>query len=197
MTFVIKNNEYFLVLEQRSAHISQAGEICFPGGRFDHHLDHSTQDTAIRETCEEIGVKPHEIQHVRYFGTYIAPAHTLIDVYIGLLTIDDPQQLPINKSEVAKLLVMPYSYFVNQAPSLYEIDGWSSPYRRSYENQNTTIFPAKKLGLPPKYHEPWRGKPRQIYLYPTDDVPIWGITAKIIAKFAQQYPDPHGIFTLV
>lgn len=55
IAFIIQDGEYFLVLEQRSAHISQAGEICFPGGRFDHTLDTTTKDTAIRETWEELG----------------------------------------------------------------------------------------------------------------------------------------------
>jgi len=185
IAFVIQNNEYFLVFEQRSAHISQAGEICFPGGRFDVALDQSTKDTAIRETCEELGVKPHQIKKVNYWGTYIASTYTLIDVYVGLLEVDNVYKLPINENEVEKLLVIPFSYFTDHAPLLYEIDGWSSP---------SPVFPTKKLGLPTRYHAPWKGKPRKVYLYPTNDVPIWGITAYIIKKFIKQYPIPSDFF---
>ena len=194
IAFAFQNNEYSLVLEQRSAHISQAGEVCFPGGRFDQALDPSTKDTAIRETCEELGVRPHEIHGVNYWGTYIAPTHTLIDVYIGMLKVDDVYNLPINKDEVEKLLIIPFSYFIDHPPLLYEIDGWSSPYRGDKAKESATIFPTKELGLPTRYHAPWKGKPRKVYVYPTDDIPIWGITAYIIKKLVTQYPVPSKIF---
>ena len=194
ITFVIQNNEYFLVFEQRSAYISQAGEICFPGGRFDVALDRTTKDTAIRETCEELGVSPQQIKMVNYWGTYIAPTYTLIDIYVGLLEVEDIYQLKINKNEVEKLLVIPFSYFIDHDPLLYEIDGWSSPYRGPNNKEVTTIFPTKELGLPSKYHSPWKGKSRKIYLYPIDDMPIWGITAFIIKKFVKQHPLPSTFF---
>ena len=81
------------------------------------------------------------------------------------------------------MLVIPFSYFIDHDPLLYEIDGWSSPYRGPNNKEVTTIFPTKELGLPSKYHSPWKGKSRKIYLYPIDDMPIWGITAFIIKKF--------------
>lgn len=195
ITFVIQDNEYFLVFEQRSAYISQAGEVCFPGGRFDQESDLSTKDTAIRETCEELGVSPHEIQLVNYWGTYIAPSYSLIDVYVGILEVDDVNTLSINKNEVEKLLIIPFSYFKHQDPLLYEIDGWSSPYRGANEKEAATIFPTKELGLPTRYHTPWKGKSRKVYLYPIDDVPIWGITAYIIKQFIKQYPVPSKFFS--
>lgn len=199
ITFIKKNNDYFLVLEQRSAHISQAGEVCFPGGRFDVTLDSSTKATAIRETCEELGVKASQIKKVNYWGTYIAPMYTLIDVYIGFLDTDDVDQLAINKREVEKLIVIPYSYFLDHPPLSYEIDNWSTPYRASNDEdqKELSIFPAKDFGLPSKYHKPWRGKSRQVYLYPIQDTPIWGVTANILKQFALQHPTTNTIFNEV
>ncbi|HHX59918.1 MAG TPA: CoA pyrophosphatase [Epulopiscium sp.] len=204
MTFIIKDDDYFLVLEQRSTHISQAGEVCFPGGRFDATVDLSTKDTAIRETCEELGVEVSQIKKVRYWGTYIAPMYTLIDVYIGFLDInsmpiDDVHSLPINKKEVEKLIVVPYSYFLEHSPLSYEIDNWSTPYRLSSDedSKELSIFPTKELGLPSRYHKPWQGKPRQVYLYPTQDVPIWGVTANILKQFVQQHPTTNTLFSEV
>lgn len=198
-TFIKKNNNYYLVLEQRSANISQAGEVCFPGGRFDKDKDKTTKDTAIRETCEELGVKKEEITNVNYWGTYIAPMSTLIDVYIGYLQIEDINILDINKDEVERLIVLPYSFFINNPPSSYEIDSWSYPYRKSKEDKDKilSIFPAKDFGLPPKYHKPWRGKSRQVHLYPNDDAPIWGVTANIIREFIKEYPLANQIFSEV
>ena len=199
VTFIFKNNEYHLVLEQRSAHISQAGEVCFPGGRFDEHMDRSTKDTAIRETQEELGVKKDQITNVTYWGTYIAPMYTLIDVYLGFLEVDDVDQLPINKHEVEKLIVIPFSYFLNHPPQLYEIDSWSSPYRRApnEDHEDLPIFPAKKYGLPSKYHKPWQGKSRKVHLYPTQEAPVWGVTANIIKHFIEENKTIDTLFRKV
>lgn len=198
MTFIKKDDTYSLVLEQRSAYISQAGEVCFPGGRFDIELDLSTKDTAIRETCEELGVTESQIKNVHYWGTYIAPMYTFIDVYIGFLEVEDVYKLPINKREVEKLIVIPYSYFVERTPLSYEIDSWSTPYRKSFaDNEDLPIFPTKELGLPTRYHKPWKGKPRKIYLYPTEVAPIWGVTANILKKFIEQHPTTNTIFNEV
>ena len=196
MAFIQKNNEYFLVLEQRSNNISQAGEVCFPGGRFDYDLDISTKDTAIRETYEELGISKSLIKNVYYWGTYIAPMYTLIDVYVGILDIDDAYQLPIDKKEVETLFVIPYSYFLDNPPLSYEIDSWSTPYRKSKgdSNQDIPIFPAKDLGLPAIYHKPWRGKPRKVYLYKIKEAPIWGVTANIIKEFTKQHTKGKTIF---
>lgn len=39
---------------------SHAGEISFPGGKFDEQHDKNAQDTALRETEEELGL-PREL----------------------------------------------------------------------------------------------------------------------------------------
>lgn len=184
ISFIIQDDEYYLVLEKRSAHISQAGEICFPGGKFDKNLDTTTKDTAIRETCEELGVKKSQIKKVNYWGTYIAPMFTLIDVYIGLLDIHNVYDLPINQSEVEKLIVFPFSYFLITEPLVYKIHNWSHP----------DTFPAKDLGLPSKYHKPWKGKSRPVFVYPTDDTPIWGVTASIIKNLVNENISLQQIF---
>lgn len=196
ITFILQNNDYYLILEERSAHISQAGEVCFPGGRFDHDIDFSTKDTAIRETCEEIGVKEDMIKNVDYWGTYIAPMSTIIDVYVGFLEVDDVHNLPINQNEVEKLIIVPYSYFLNNPPLSYEIDSWSTPYRPCPDDSTKSlpIFPSKELDLPAKYHKPWKGKTRRVYVYPIDQTPIWGVTAHIIKQFVSLNPTTDMLF---
>lgn len=51
------DGEYHILFEKRSHHIPQGGEICFPGGRFSPELDQTYQDTALRETEEELGYR--------------------------------------------------------------------------------------------------------------------------------------------
>ena len=49
-----KNEKYQVLYQVRSEHISQPGEVSFPGG---HAEDGETfQEAAIRETCEELNI---------------------------------------------------------------------------------------------------------------------------------------------
>lgn len=46
-----------VILTKRSRSIrAHPGEVCFPGGRYDHLVDRNPLDTAIRETQEELGL---------------------------------------------------------------------------------------------------------------------------------------------
>ena len=47
------------------------------------------------------------------------------------------------------------------------------------------LFPAQKLGLPEKYHQPWGGNKMRILVYNTEYDTIWGITAEIIHNLIQ------------
>lgn len=47
------DDEFHFVFEKRAANIRQAGESCFPGGKFEPNQDVDFRDTAIRETVEE------------------------------------------------------------------------------------------------------------------------------------------------
>jgi len=44
------------LLEKRGALVPQPGEISFPGGRMEE-FDQGAAETAVRETCEELGVE--------------------------------------------------------------------------------------------------------------------------------------------
>ncbi|MDO9576308.1 MAG: NUDIX domain-containing protein [Candidatus Cloacimonadales bacterium] len=54
--FVKIENLYHILFEKRANGIRQDGEISCPGGGFDAVHDKNYQETAIRETCEELGV---------------------------------------------------------------------------------------------------------------------------------------------
>ncbi|WP_413701587.1 NUDIX hydrolase [Psychromonas sp. KJ10-10] len=47
-----------VILTERALHLRHhPGQVSFPGGKYEH-FDHSLQQTAIRETHEEIGIHP-------------------------------------------------------------------------------------------------------------------------------------------
>ena len=58
--FVTTEEGKALLLEVRSQLVKQPGEICFPGGRVE--AGETPAETAVRETCEELGLNPADIE---------------------------------------------------------------------------------------------------------------------------------------
>jgi hypothetical protein len=55
-------------------------------------------------------------------------------------------------------------------------------YNESGEEK--VLFPAKKLGLPEKYHTSWPLRKSAVYVYNYKGIIIWGLTAAIIREIA-------------
>lgn len=164
------------VLEKRSKNIRQGGEVSFPGGGWEKK-DKNFEETAVRETTEELGINPNDIDIVGKLGTLIIPAGVLVEVYLGEI-LCKIEELDINLNEVDKILIVPVDHFKNNPPKLEKISIQMHPY---YElNGKRVEFPAKDYNLPEKYQKPWNGKDREVYMYEYNGEAIWGITADII-----------------
>ncbi len=62
-----------------------SGQISFPGGRFEKE-DGSLEHTALRETHEEIGIDPKQIEVVgKLTDLYIPPSNHLVSPFIGVM----------------------------------------------------------------------------------------------------------------
>ena len=99
-----------VLLQVRGARVEQhAGEISFPGGRHDPG-DASLLHTALRETHEEIGVAPHELE---IFGqlddTIVVTSNHLMRPYVGAF-IGSPREFATAEAEVRALLRVPLEY---------------------------------------------------------------------------------------
>lgn len=180
------NNEYHLLLQQRSAFISQANEICFPGGKFDSSLDNSMQDTALRETEEELGLNAKNISIIGQLDTLCLSIGKTIDIFIGTAdyTLADVQ---IDSNEVDHAFTLPLSYFKNNPPEKYSVMVKNHPFINS-PHKTITFLPAKKIGLPPRYHNAWGTFKQPIFVYKTPEGIIWGLTARIINHIISQLP---------
>ena len=73
-----------IVLTQRQNYRGKhGGQISFPGGKMEQ-FDQSTLQTALRETHEEIGVKPEEVEVIgKLTDVYIPVSRFLVHPYIG------------------------------------------------------------------------------------------------------------------
>jgi len=174
--------KFNFVLEKRSKDIRQGGEISFPGGGWEK-IDKTFEDTAIRETVEELGVPAKNIEVLGKLGTIIIPTGVLIEVYVGeiLCKVED---FNINLKEVDEVLIVPVDYFKNNPPKLERIAVQMDPH---YELDGERMeFPAKYYNLPEKYHKPWNGRDREVYIYEYCGEIIWGITADIIYEIVNK-----------
>ena len=160
-TLIKIDGEYNFILEKRSKKIRQGGEVSFPGGGRDE-IDKNFEDTAIRETVEELGVSSKDIEIFGKLGTLIIPAGVLIEVYLGEITCK-LKDFKMNIDEVDELLIIPVDYFKNNPPKEEKITVQMHPYYKSRGERKE--FPAKYYNLPEKYHKPWSGRDREVYIY--------------------------------
>ena len=165
---VEKNGEYYILFEVRSKNLkTQPSEISFPGGGHDKNESH--EYTAIRETCEELGVNEGDIKIISPLDIFVAPFNIIIHPYVGILNIDN---MNISKDEVDHVFLVPIDYFLNNEPV-------------SYDNEIKIIpnddFPYDIIPNKHKYNFKVGHYPTLFYKY--DDHVIWGITARILQSF--------------
>ncbi len=106
-----------------------SGQIGFPGGQKEEG-DQDMLDTALRESCEEVGAHRDRISVVREISSlYIPPSNFEVSPFVGLYHKKEPFQ--IQKSEVADLLEVPLIEFLDDANRTTQI--LSTSYAREIE----------------------------------------------------------------
>jgi 8-oxo-dGTP pyrophosphatase MutT (NUDIX family) len=100
-------------------------QISFPGGKVDDE-DRSVEETALRETFEEIGVDREQIEILgRIDDTLTIVSNFLIHPFVGLVPY--PDNLSICSAEVDSIIKVPLSRFfpenVKEKMHLVEYDG--------------------------------------------------------------------------
>lgn len=109
--FYPKNAQtYFVLILRKTYKGVHSNQIGFPGGRVEPE-DADLEDTALRETEEEVGINRDTIQVIRGLSKlYIPPSNFWVYPYIGILE-DTPNLIP-QESEVAAILEVPLSEFL-------------------------------------------------------------------------------------
>lgn len=73
----------FLLTQRASYQGTHSAQISFPGGKLDQN-DANLQETALRETHEEVGIHPEEINIIRELtDVYIPPSNFLATPFLG------------------------------------------------------------------------------------------------------------------
>lgn len=149
-----KNDEWHLLAIRRTedGH-AHSGQIGFPGGRYELS-DANLQETALRETFEEIGIPAEKIKVLGAMSSvYVVVSNFNVFPFIGI--IDPPENLSLSVNEIQAVLEIKLSeLFDSSTKTLTEV---VSP-----------AFPDIK---------------RKVNAYKVqDNVTIWGATAIMIAE---------------
>ncbi|KAJ8412870.1 hypothetical protein AAFF_G00104520 [Aldrovandia affinis] len=94
---LVKNGEIHVLMTLRSLQLrSNAGEVCFPGGKYDPR-DRDEIDTALREAQEEIGLHPDQVEVVSRLFPVINKSGLLVTAVVAF--IDDSFDAQPNPAE--------------------------------------------------------------------------------------------------
>jgi len=163
-------NEYHLLFEKRAPNIKQGGEICFPGGKIEK--GETAEQTALRETFEEIGIPPEQINIIGKTDLLFGPRGVLVEPIVAEIKSDNFSRLKLQKSEVEKVFTVPLSYFEKNTPEHFKIH--STIKHKSYNSK------GEEEKLIPENNTTYYQNIRDVLVYKTKGEIIWGITAKLV-----------------
>ncbi len=171
-----KHSDLFLLFEVRSNNLNTSpSEISFPGGKFDAS-DITLKKTAIRETCEELGLSEENISITTPLNVLVTPFNMIIHPFLG--TIDDYNSISINNAEVDHIFLVPLNFFIDTEPK---------SYKHKIKIHPCDDFPYSLIPNGQNYK--FKEGVYDTLIYEYDNYVIWGITARIIKDFVDTIKD--------
>ncbi len=123
--FTDRSGEPHLIFTKRTENVdTHKGQISFPGGARDA-ADESLLVTALRETREEIGVDPANIEVLGQLDDFLTVTDFLISPFVGYLKNETTFKL--SSREVAELLIVPLAVFLTDR--YFEVKKWEYQQR--------------------------------------------------------------------
>ena len=117
-----------VLLTERSPDLKHhAGQVSFPGGRMDPG-DSDVRATALRETHEEVGIAPSEVEIVGYLDPNPTVTGYAVTPVVGLIELQN--ELVIDPLEVKSAIEVPLPFLLdedNQESSEREFAGVTVP----------------------------------------------------------------------
>jgi 8-oxo-dGTP pyrophosphatase MutT (NUDIX family) len=124
-----------MLLTQRTAHLrDHAGQVSFPGGRCEA-TDASPQATALRESHEEVGIEPGQVEILATLPDHFTGTGFCVTPVVGL--VSPPLNLRLDDFEVAEVFEPPLNFLLdplNYRHHQIEVEGvartyWAVPWQ--------------------------------------------------------------------
>lgn len=144
-----------------------AGQVAFPGGKVDPG-DESPLAAALRETHEEIGIAPEQLEVLGSLG-YFSTMTTGFDAAVFLARPLVPLTYAPQHQEVASVFEIPLAEIKQQFTPNLELRTPVDMLRLHFH-----IPVAEHIRFPPDAH-----------LVPYTQICIWGFTARVLQHFLQ------------
>ena len=135
-----KNDAWYILLIRRTEMQNDihSGQVAFPGGRCDPS-DSSAEAAALRETHEEFGISPSDVQILGKLSDFLTISNYQVTPVVGI--IPWPYSLQPSHEEVSRVFTIPLSWLndpINMEISKREIPGlgnMSVIYFKEYDNE--------------------------------------------------------------
>lgn len=115
-----KGGEPHILFTKRTEQLNHhRGEISFPGGVFQDG-DEGPLQTALRETWEEVGISPGDVEVLGELDDFYSIHHYLVSPFVGVFPADYP--LKINAAEIDKVIEVPLSHLLR--PEIFRAEDW-------------------------------------------------------------------------
>jgi 8-oxo-dGTP pyrophosphatase MutT (NUDIX family) len=102
-----------ILFTQRTAHLAaHAGQISFPGGAVEPG-DADERTTALRETQEEVGIRPEQVDLLGRLDPYLTRTGYRVTPFVGL--VQHPVAIEADPYEVADVFEVPLDFLIDPA----------------------------------------------------------------------------------
>lgn len=107
-----QNQQFNITFTLRSSKLRKhSGQISFPGGKKD--LGENNIDTALRESNEEIGLNPKDVEIITELSTlYVPPSNSIVTPIVAYT--NKQLTLTANQSEVDEIILRPFDIFFDK-----------------------------------------------------------------------------------
>jgi len=131
-----------ILLTKRADHLkNHSGQVSFPGGRCDPE-DQTAQETALRETYEEVGIAPDYVRIIGAMEDYETVTGYTVTPVVGI--VRPGFSLSRHEGEVADIFEVPLDYILNEKNHALQSREWKGRmrYYYVYENHRHNIWGA-------------------------------------------------------
>jgi 8-oxo-dGTP pyrophosphatase MutT (NUDIX family) len=122
LLFYDLNGETHLLFTRRTDLVEHhKGQICFPGGS-QEATDPDLLCTALRETFEEVGVRPEDVEPIGQLHDIVARgSNFVVTPYVGVVRTPLPYPFAHAQHEVEEILEVPLAGLLDEANVIREV----------------------------------------------------------------------------